>query len=105
MLKLLAAYQTFIDLLTNHTKSTSSAFLQLYSSLSDAPDPYPLLEASIESLLLSEDTLPKITSENQHLQKTIGKLTAQLEETENRLEGEREARKSLEVNQEAKVKE
>ncbi|KAH0547846.1 hypothetical protein FGG08_000104 [Glutinoglossum americanum] len=102
---LLKAYQTFIDLLTNHTKSTSSAFLQLYSSLSDAPDPYPLLEASIESLLLSEDTLPKITSENQHLQKTIGKLTIQLEETENRLEGERKTRRLLEENQEAKVKE
>ncbi|KAI9783365.1 MAG: hypothetical protein M1839_003899 [Geoglossum umbratile] len=102
---LLKAYQTFIDLLTNHTKSTSSAFLQLYSSLSDAPDPYPLLEASIESLLLSEDTLPKITSENHHLQKTISKLTTQLEETESRLEGERKTRKLLEDNQEAKVKE
>ncbi|KAH0556211.1 hypothetical protein GP486_005859 [Trichoglossum hirsutum] len=102
---LLKAYQTFIDLLTNHAKSTSSAFLQLYSSLSDAPDPYPLLEASIESLLVSEDTLPKITSENEHLQKAINKLTTQLEETENRLEGECEARKLLEANQEARIKE
>ncbi|KAK6601592.1 golgi membrane protein [Botrytis cinerea] len=67
---LLKAYQTFIDLLTNHSKSTNSAFLQVYSSLSEAPDPYPLLEASVDSLLLSEDTLPKITQENEHLQKS-----------------------------------
>ncbi|TDZ21573.1 Protein CASP [Colletotrichum orbiculare MAFF 240422] len=66
---LLKAYQTFIDLLTNHSKSINSAFLQAYTSLSDAPDPYPLLEASVDSMLVSEDTLPKLTEENQHLQK------------------------------------
>jgi homeobox protein cut-like len=98
------AYQTFIDLLTNHSKSTNSAFLQVYSSLSEAPDPYPLLEASVDSLLLSEDTLPKITKENEHLQKNISKLTAQLEETESRLESERAARKTIEEGLEAKVK-
>ncbi|KAI9735374.1 MAG: hypothetical protein M1818_006569 [Claussenomyces sp. TS43310] len=102
---LLKAYQTFIDLLTNHSKSTNSAFLQVYSSLSEAPDPYPLLEASVDSLLLSEDTLPKITAENEHLQKTIGSLTSQLEVTESRLESERSARKALDENLETKVKE
>ena len=100
----LIAYQTFIDLLTNHSKSTNSAFLQVYSSLSEAPDPYPLLEASVDSLLLSEDTLPKVTQENEHLQKSVSKLTTQLEETESRLESERIARKSLEEGLEAKVK-
>lgn len=99
------AYQTFIDLLTNHSKSTNSAFLRVYSSLSEAPDPYPLLEASVDSLLLAEDTLPKVTEENQHLQKTVVKLTTQLEDTEARLDGERAARKSLEEGLEAKVKE
>lgn len=98
------AYQTFIDLLTNHSKSTNSAFLQVYSSLSEAPDPYPLLEASVDSLLLSEDTLPKITQENEHLQKSVSKLTTQLEETESRLETERTARKNLEEGLETKVK-
>lgn len=73
--------------------------------MSEAPDPYPLLEASVDSLLLSEDTLPKITSENEHLQKTVTKLTSQLEETENRLESERAARKTLEDGLETKVKE
>ena len=97
------AYQTFIDLLTNHGKTTSSAFLQLYSTISEAPDPYPLLEASVDSLLVSEDTLPKITAENEHLQKSIGKLTHELEEAERQLAQERNIRKELEDSQEARA--
>ncbi len=100
-----AAYQSFIDLLTNHSKATTSAFLQLYSPLSEAPDPYPLLEASVDSLLLSEDTLPKLTTENGHLQTTVSKLTTHLEDTENQLEEERRARKSIQQTQETKLKE
>ncbi|KAI1103054.1 CASP C terminal-domain-containing protein [Jackrogersella minutella] len=102
---LLKAYQTFIDLLTNHTKSTNSAFLQVYSSLENAPDPYPLLEASVDSMLVAEDTLPKLTEENQHLQDNVVKLTSQLEETESRLQSESANRKQLEGNLETKVKE
>jgi homeobox protein cut-like len=63
-----------------------------------------LLEASVDSLLLAEDTLPKITSENEHLQQSVSKLTSQLEETESRLETERAARRSLEEGLDAKVK-
>ena len=77
----------------------------MYSSLSEAPDPYPLLEASVDSLLLSEDTLPKVTQENEYLQKNVSKLTSQLEETESRLEAERITRKGLEDGLETKVKE
>lgn len=102
---LLKAYQTFIDLLANHAKSTNAAFINVYSALSEAPDPYPLLEASVDSLLLSEDTLPKVTLENEHLQKSVSKLTSQLEEAESRLENERIARKMLDEGLEAKVKE
>ncbi|KAI0881131.1 CASP C terminal-domain-containing protein [Annulohypoxylon maeteangense] len=102
---LLKAYQTFIDLLTNHSKSTNSAFLQVYSALENAPDPYPLLEASVDSMLVAEDTLPKLTEENQHLQNNVAKLTSQLEETESRLQSESANRKQLENNLEAKVKE
>ncbi|KAI9668518.1 MAG: hypothetical protein M1829_005335 [Trizodia sp. TS-e1964] len=102
---LLKAYQTFIDLLTIHSKATSSGFLQLYSSLSEAPDPYPLLEASVESLLISEETLPKITSENEHLQITVANLSSQLEATEKHLEEERKARRALEDSQDSKIKE
>ncbi|KAI1205939.1 CASP C terminal-domain-containing protein [Annulohypoxylon truncatum] len=102
---LLKAYQTFIDLLTNHSKSTNSAFLQVYSALENAPDPYPLLEASVDSMLVVEDTLPKLTEENQHLQNNVVELTSQLEETESRLQSESASRKQLENNLETKVKE
>jgi homeobox protein cut-like len=63
------------------------------------------LEASVDSLLLSEDTLPKITLENEHLQINVTKLTSQLEETESRLEAERTARRTIEEGLETKVKE
>ncbi|RKF55407.1 Protein CASP [Golovinomyces cichoracearum] len=102
---LLKNYQSFIDLLTNHIKSTNSAYLSVYSSLSEAPDPYPLLEASVDSLLLSEDTLPKVLSENKDLQKSVKIFTAQLEETESKLQVERSLRISSEEKIEAKVKE
>lgn len=105
MLITIAAYQTFIDLLTNHSKSVNSAFLQAYTSFSDAPDPYPLLEAAVDSMLVSEDTLPKLTEENQHLQENVSNLTSQLEETESRLQSERAARKELEDSLEERVKE
>ncbi|KAL2268531.1 hypothetical protein VTJ83DRAFT_3377 [Remersonia thermophila] len=102
---LLKAYQAFIDLLTNHSKSVNSTFLHAYTSLSEAPDPYPLLEASVDSMLVAEDTLPKLGQENQHLQETVTRLTGQLEETESRLQTERDARKTLEDTLESRVKE
>lgn len=102
---LLKAYQSFIDLISNHSKSMNSAFLQTYTSLSEAPDPYPLLEAAVDSMLVSEETLPKVTEENERLQSSVAQLTSQLEDTESRLQAEREARKQLEDNLETKVKE
>lgn len=105
MLTIHIAYQSFIDLLTNQGKTSSTAFLQLYSSFSDAPDPYPLLEASVESLVLSEETLPKLSSERDLLNKNVNKLTGQLEETERRLEEERIARKQLEDRETSRIKE
>ncbi|KAF9890366.1 hypothetical protein FE257_006033 [Aspergillus nanangensis] len=102
---LLKAYQSFIDVLTNQGKASSSAFLQLYSSLSEAPDPYPLLETSVDSLVHSEETVPKLTSERDQLQGSVDRLTSQLDDTEKRLEEERTARQSLQENQETKIKE
>lgn len=99
------AYQGFIDLLTNQGKASSSAFLQLYSSLSEAPDPYPLLEASVDSLVHSEETVPRLTSEKEYLQSSVDRLTGQLEDTEKRHQEERDARRKLEDNQEARIKE
>ncbi len=57
----------------------------------------------MEALVLSEDTLPKVTEENRHLQDTVAKLSTQLEETERRLEAERSARKGLEDDQQTKI--
>ncbi|CAK7264129.1 hypothetical protein SEPCBS119000_000841 [Sporothrix epigloea] len=102
---LLKAYQTFIDLLTNHSKSVNSAFIQTYNALSDVPDPYPLLEASVDSMLVAEDTMPKLAEENDRLQSTVSQLTSQLDETETQLQTELVARKQLEDNLEIKVKE
>ena len=79
--------------------------MQLYSSISEAPDPYPLLEASVDALLVSEDTLPRITSENEHLQKNVASLTNQLETVELQLEEERAARRELEDGRKLKSKE
>ena len=94
-----------MDLLTNQGKTSSSAFLQLYSSLSEAPDPYPLLEASVESLVISEDTLPKLTEEKETLRKRLDKSNVQLEDTERRLNEERAIRGKLEKDQEGRNKE
>ena len=99
------AYQSFIDVISNQSKTVQAAFFQVYSPLSEAPDPYPLLEASVDSLVTADETLPKLTSENEHLQKTVAKLTTQLDETEKKLEEERNARKGLEESRDAKVKE
>ena len=70
--------------------------MQLYSTISEAPDPYPLLEASIDSLFLSEETLPRVTAENEHLQKTVSNLTHDLDSVEQQLEEEQSVRKRLE---------
>ena len=55
-------------------------------------------------MLVAEDTLPKVTDENKHLQKTVSKLTTQLDETELKLQTELSARKALEETLETKVK-
>ncbi|KAF2740773.1 hypothetical protein EJ04DRAFT_482039 [Polyplosphaeria fusca] len=102
---LLKSYQSFIDLISNQSKTVQAAFFQVYSPLSEAPDPYPLLEASIDSLVTAEETVPKLTSENHHLQKTVANLTTQLDDTEKKLEEERNARKSLEDARDSQIKE
>lgn len=49
--------------------------------------------------------MPKLTAEKEHLQKSVGDLTSQLEQTEKRLEEESTARKNLEDTQDSKTKE
>lgn len=101
---LLKSYQNFIDVLTNQSKSINAAFFKAYTPLSEAPDPYPLLEASVDSLVTAEETVPKLTEDNERLQKTVSQLTTQLESTEKKLEDELSARKSLEETRDAKIK-
>lgn len=102
---LLKAYQGYVDVLTNHNKTINSAFMQAYSPLSEAPDPYPLLEASVDALVTAEEVVPKLESENEHLQKQVSNLNSQLEESEHRLETERTKRQSFEGSQDNKIKE
>lgn len=92
-------------MITGHGKTASSAFLQLYQSLSEAPDPFPLLEASVDSLVASEDTVPKLTTENQQLLSRVNKLTAQLEDAEKRLQDESNARREAETGTGNRVQE
>ncbi|CAK4034033.1 Golgi membrane [Lecanosticta acicola] len=102
---LLKMYQGYIDVLTNHNKAVSAAFMSAYSPLSEAPDPYPLLEASIDSLVTADEVVPKLESENDRLQNQVARLNSQLEETETQLEQERSKRQSFEGSQDSKIKE
>ncbi|EMC92337.1 hypothetical protein BAUCODRAFT_78681 [Baudoinia panamericana UAMH 10762] len=102
---MLKAYQTYIDALTNHSKAVQTAFMQAYSPLSEAPDPYPLLEASIDSLVTADEVMPKLEAENERLHKQVTKLTSELEETEKQLEDERTKRQSFEGSQDSRLKE
>lgn len=102
---LLKMYQAYIDVLTTHSKSVQAAFMQVYSPLSEAPDPYPLLEASIDALVTAEEVVPKLESENERLRKQNTKLNSELEEAERRLETERTKRQSFEGSQDSKIKE
>jgi homeobox protein cut-like len=99
------AYQNFIDLISNQSKTVQAAFFQVYSPLSEAPDPYPLLEASVDSLVTAEEIVPKLENENERLQKTVASLTSQVDESEKKLEEERTARKTLEDTRDSKIRE
>ena len=50
----------------------------------------------MDSLLVSEETLPKVIAENEHLQTSVSNLTQELDSTEKQLEHERITCKQLE---------
>ncbi|KAF2827994.1 hypothetical protein CC86DRAFT_454712 [Ophiobolus disseminans] len=102
---LLKSYQNFIDLISNQSKTVQAAFFQVYSPLSEAPDPYPLLEASVDSLVTAEEIVPKLTAENERLQNTVASLTTQVDESEEKLREERTTRQALEETRDSKIKE
>lgn len=58
-----------------------------------------MLEACVESLVVSEDTLPKLTEERDTLRRRLDRITSQLEDTERRLNEERTTRSQLEQDQ------
>ncbi|KAI5814049.1 CASP C terminal-domain-containing protein [Pyronema omphalodes] len=78
---LLKSYQIFIDHLTTSKKTTEQAFLSIYSTLSEAPDPYPLLEATIDSLVNFSE-LQTMTKDNASLKATINRLNSQVSNLE-----------------------
>lgn len=55
--------------------------------------------------MVSEETVPKLTSEKEQLQSSVNRVTSQLEDTEKRLEEERAVRRKLEETQDARIKE
>lgn len=55
--------------------------------------------------MTAEETVPKLTTENERLQKTVSSLTTQVDESEKKLEEERTARKNLEETRDSKIKE
>ena len=55
--------------------------------------------------MTAEEVVPKLTAENERLQKTVATLTSQLEESEKKLEQERTARKTVEDSRDSKIKE
>jgi homeobox protein cut-like len=69
---LIVAYQGMIDALTNRSKTAESAFLSIYKLLAEAPDPYPILEATVAELLNSEEAT-RLAEENARLRDQLEK--------------------------------
>ena len=76
-----------IDALTNRSKPAESAFLSIYKLLAEAPDPYPILEATVAELLSTEEAA-RLAEENVRLRVQLEKagdvnqLKAQLRQKE-----------------------
>lgn len=64
-----------------------------------------MLEASIESLIVADEILPKLEDENKQLQANNATLTSQLETLEKQLEEERNSRRAAEDSKDTKIKE
>jgi homeobox protein cut-like len=76
-----------IDALTNRGKTAETAFLSVYKLLAEAPDPYPILEATVAELLSSEEAA-RLGEENIRLhaqlerQGNVNQLRVQLQQKE-----------------------
>jgi len=67
---LLKAYQSEIDALTKRAKLSEGAFLSLHNLLGNAPDPYPLLELTLDQAVASDEA-ERLSKENAELKKQI----------------------------------
>lgn len=74
---LLKAYQSEIDSLTRRSKTSETSFLNVYKLMSDAPDPYPLLDAAVDQTVkvaearMLEAELSRLREENAELKKQV----------------------------------
>jgi homeobox protein cut-like len=69
---LLKLYQSEIDNLTKRGKFAETSFMSIYKVLAEAPDPTPLLEASVDSVL-SASEVSQLTDENTKLKNKLAK--------------------------------
>lgn len=69
---LLKLYQGEIDNLTQRSKFSETSFMNLYKLIAEAPDPVPLLEASIDSVLTASE-VTTLTEENSRLVEKLNK--------------------------------
>ncbi|ORX40652.1 CASP C terminal-domain-containing protein [Kockovaella imperatae] len=74
---LLKAYQSEIDSLTRRAKMSETSFLNVYKLLSDAPDPYPLLDAAVDQTVkvaearMMQAEANRLREENAELKKQV----------------------------------
>jgi len=79
---LLKAYQGEIDALTRRSKLSETSFLNVYKLLSDAPDPYPLLDAAVDQTVkvaearVLESELSRLREENAELKKQVAESSS-----------------------------
>lgn len=78
---LLKAYQAEIDALTKRSKTSESAFLNIYKLLAEAPDPYPLLEAAVDQTVRAAEA-KLLESELSRANEQIKTINSQLKEAE-----------------------
>ncbi|RSH91821.1 hypothetical protein EHS25_009191 [Saitozyma podzolica] len=116
---LLKAYQSEIDSLTRRSKMSETSFLNVYKLFSDAPDPYPLLDAAVDQTVkvaearMLESELNRLREENGELKKQVGEMgreedkrkkaetkAEQLEEKMDEMIQERVTQKENELNAE-----
>ncbi len=69
---LLKSYQSGIDALTKRAKIAENSFLAVYRTLAEAPDPYPLLEVAVDSILTVE-RVKELQAENSALRTKLAK--------------------------------